>query len=185
MEPRHIIVFLVIIFINGGLKSKDNRDIYELPNGYRGIVTIYHSEDCGQKLKKKKGQRIIQIPIDGILIIKDEDLNVPFNIIDRGQERRHNPNVYCEVNEKVKTELPELDKQKFEKGVWYDFTEDQIGVFHLGLGSGETYLRDTVTYAYYHLFIGSYKELTSDKFHIDSYLKDKESRDKLFKCRGI
>jgi hypothetical protein len=182
---RYIIGFLVIIFINGGLNSKDRRDIYELPQGYRGIVTIYHSENCGHKVKKKNGQRIIQIPKDGILLIKDDELKFPYNIVDRGQEIRHNPNIYYEVNGNEKTELADLDRVKFEKGVLYDFTDDQIGVFHLGVGSGEAYLKDTVTYAYYQLFIGSYKELNSDKFHIDSYLKDKESRDKLFKCRGI
>ncbi len=184
MKLRNIITFLVIIFVSGGLKPKDKRDIYELPPGYRGIVTIYHSESCGQKLKREKGQRIVQLPSDGVLIIKDDKLDFPFNFSNRGQEGRYNPNLYYEVNGQVKSELPDLDRAKFEKGLSYNFKDDHIGVFHLGMGSG-TYMKDTVSFAYYQFFVGSYKELTSDKFHIDSYLKGKESLDKLFKCRGI
>jgi hypothetical protein len=169
-----------------GLKGKDKRDIYEIPLGYRGTVIIYNNESCGQSIKKKAGQQIIKIPIDGILILKDDNLKVPYDITDRQQELRYSPNVYYEVgDENERTELPDLQEKEFEQGLELRYSKDDIGVFHQGFGSGETYHPDSISYSFYKLFIGSYNDLKADKYFIDSMNKDRESLDKLRKCREL
>jgi hypothetical protein len=186
MTLQSIIGLITIPLILCGVKEKDKRDIYEIPSGYRGIVIIYKEEACGQKIKKKAGQQIIKIPTDGILIIDDDKLKFPYNLTDRGQELRHSPNVYYEVDKKNRrTELPDLQEKEFEQGQEQRFSKDDIGVFHKGFGSGQTYFRDTISYSFYTLFIGSYNDLKADKYHIDSMKKNRESLDKLRKCRGL
>jgi len=173
------------LLILGGLKERDKRDIYEIPSDYKGLVYIIKNENCGQGLKKKRGQRIIKIPQDGILVIQADNLHFPFNTPDKGQDSRYNPNVYYQVdNGNKRTELPDMQEKKFKEGLEYKFSKDDIGVFHLGFGTSEAYRPDTVSYSFYRLFIGSYNELKSDKFMFDDMDKSRATEAKLRKCRG-
>jgi hypothetical protein len=83
-----------------------------------------------------------------------------------------------------RTELPDLQKKKFDEGLESKFSKDDIGVFHLGFGSSEAYKPDTISYSFYRLFIGSYNEIKSDKFIFDDMDKSRAREAKLRKCRG-
>ncbi|MBS1507050.1 MAG: hypothetical protein JSS79_10430 [Bacteroidetes bacterium] len=131
-----------------------------------------------------KGSKIIQIPTDGILIIKNDQLDVSYDVKDGDQEYRYVPNIYYEIkSSKERTELPELVKERFENGTEDKYSKDDIGVFHQGFGSGMTYYPDTVSYNTYTLFVGSYNDLTSDKYQTEYIKMSKESVNKLNKCR--
>ncbi len=147
-------------------------------------MTIFNSEDCGQRIKKRKGLKIIQIPSDGILIIKDNRLDFSYDVNDGDLHYRYSPNIYYQVNSKNKrTELPELVKDKFGNETENKYSKDQIGVFHQGFGSGQTFIPDTVSYSYYELFIGTYNELMSDNYQTEVIKKSKDSVKKLRDCR--
>ena len=166
------------------LKQREKKDVYEIPSNFRGLVTIFKDETCGQKIKQKKGVKIIQIPTDGILIIKDDKLDFSYDVNDGDLHYRYSPNIYYQVNSKNKrTELPELVKDKFDNETENKYSKDQIGVFHQGFGSGQTFVPDTVSYSYYELYIGTYNDLVSDNYQTEIIKKGKESVDKLRKCR--
>ncbi len=171
---------------------KKQNYIYEIPNNFTGTITIFVSESCGVKIEKRKELKILTIPADGVLILKEAKLEVPYTIKNaygnNSGEFRYNPNKYLTKDSLNKwIELPELVEEKFDSLSQTEFTKNQKGVFHKGFGSGEQNSKNglKLTYSYYKLFVGSYEQLKSDKYFIEGIRKGEESSDKLKKCRGL
>lgn len=166
------------------IKQKAKKNIYELPNSFRGYITIFKSEPCGQKVKTKKGRQLIRIPSDGILIIKDDRLDFSYEVNDRNQIFKYTPNSYYFVDsQNQRKEMVELDKMKFDEGSEQRYSTEGIGIFDLGFGSGEVYGLEAISYSYSEYFVGSYSDLKSINY-IERRKKNNEAINKLRRCRG-
>lgn len=172
-------ILIILAFILLPAIPTQAQDIYEIPAGFRGQITIFVREECGEKIAIEDGRFVIRIPESGLLILQGDKLDEPYPT-ELGTVR-HDPNVYIEVDNESRTELPHLDDDRFEKETETEYTPDDIGVFHRGSG-GSSF--DGKEATFYYLFVGSYNDLKSYEFSMEFFQNRRDTLFELIRCRG-
>ncbi len=162
------------MFIYAGSEQK-TPETFLIPDHFRGKITLYYGESCGEVVQKENGRLIYHIPKDGTMIINypletgiiDEDfffvdsLGRIIKKIDRLDQRDFN-------------ESYTLEKNKHEP------PRSQVAVFLGGTGgSGTVNGFDDEHYKFHELYVDSY-----DSLRVYNEMKtDSQSMHLLKSCR--
>lgn len=106
-------------------------ETFLIPKNFRGKITLYYGEPCGQTLIKENGRYIYHIPVDGIMVIKNP---LETGIIDQNY-------FFVDSTGKKISKIDLLIRQDFNEDYTiqknkHEPSRKKVGVFLGGTGSG-------------------------------------------------
>lgn len=64
------VALLFIFSFVGSYLTKPEKELYLIPASFKGRFRIVYGQQCGNSLRYEKGRRVLQIPVDGLLLIR-------------------------------------------------------------------------------------------------------------------
>jgi hypothetical protein len=107
-------------------KKEMSPETFLIPSNFRGQITVYYEEPCGEEVTISQGRRIYRIPSNGVLILK--------NKFETGLV---NQKYFFVTNDGKQTEIDKLYREEFNEEDSYqknpkEPSRSEVGVFLLG-----------------------------------------------------
>jgi len=181
-------IFIVAIILFWPIWTSINTvgpETFLIPKDFRGRINIIYKKDCGILLEKTDQGLVYEIPIDGILVLRNEHkygiIEHQYHLVDENGNR---------------TELPKMDVRNFNEKWTLEKNpneppRDKLGVFHWGKTGSTGIIIDEngketnqdEHYTFDEFYISTYSDLT-DRFDFKYERKFDSIRDnKIKKCK--
>jgi hypothetical protein len=140
-------------------------ETFLIPENFRGKITLYYGEPCGQELQKEDGRLIYNIPKNGVMIIKN-----PFETGFIDEEY-----YFVDLKGKIIRKIDSFEQQDFNETYTLEKNKhepprNKVAVFLGGTGgSGTVNGIDKEHYNFHELYVDSYDSLGAfNEMQVDS-----------------